>query len=415
MSDTTTTAPAPVAAAPATSTNETNAIADAILADWRTENKTEAPEAKPALTASDTSAIDKAIAATEPVVTDPVTEAETETEALPEGVTFDEATGRYRDASGKFVAKDGTPEVAEEAAHEVVTEEPKRTPATQFAVLEGDAEVEIPDNLQIRFTYKGEERVEPLDKVVRLAQNGAYNHEVAQQVKQIPQLQQQIQQEQQTRQQVEAAMRERDQIIESLLSDENYLYATREAWMRENTPEAQLQREREQLQQERQSWAQEQTQRQVEAFASTVVLPTFEALTTQYPSVTAEEAYGRFSLLTAPMLVGGVVPPTRFAEVQSILTHDLPAWMAEVNESRASATRQQTEAAQAKVKQAQLQTVKARKQLTRSVRPVANTTPTSAGNARIADRTPTLPPPKTLDDAIDRALSKHLSTTNTAA
>lgn len=202
--------------------------------------------------------------------------------------------------------------------------------AAQFTVLDGEGELAIPD-LTIAFTANGRERKEPLDKVVKLAQMGVYNHEREQK------LEAQQAETHATKAQLaeaQAAIQQYQQYVESLLADETAYLMEQERYAQANTPEAKLAR----LEAERQAEqvrARYQQQAQVaEAFATNELLPALDTLHAALPTVSQEEIGAKLVVLMRPYERNGIVPPEAFPLIAQAVVSDVLPWAQQLHEER---------------------------------------------------------------------------------
>lgn len=262
-----------------------------------------------------------------------------------------------------------------------------------------EAEIEQLDEIEFAFTADGKERKVPLEKLVRYAQNGFYNHRLQQEVQQardiLPKYQQQLTELQQE-------LAETNKLAERLLTDEAYLERAQAEYQRLNSPEARAERAERKLSEREQQEQQQQQARRMADYLVENVVPKYEALLQQYPTVTHDEAWGRFNLLTAPMLVRGQLPPERLPEVARAIEQELAPWAAQLHESRTSDERRKTEARDAEVRKAQEKATLAKKQVARALKPVAKGSGTS---------TQSQPKPKaivTADDAMEDVIGSAL-------
>lgn len=210
---------------------------------------------------------------------------------------------------------------------------------TEFSVLDNEGEVIIPD-VKIRFKAKGEVRELPIDHVVRLAQFGYANEEREQQVlaarKFVAEAEQQSTAFQEQIQQYE-------QHYERLFNDPAFYEEARLAFLNQNTPEIRAQRAEQQLHRERVEIATQREQQQVVAFTQQALVPAITKLLADNPHVNEHEVIGRYTELTAPLLVQGRVPPSRFAHVQRLVNEDLAQWVEQKHVEREIDKRGQAE------------------------------------------------------------------------
>ena len=203
-----------------------------------------------------------------------------------------------------------------------------------YSVFQGADEVEIPADLKIKFKADGEEREVDLNSLVRQAQMGFYNEARANEIKEfreaLPEIEQTID-----------SLHEENRILREgwarvLSGDEDYFAQEQEAFLRAQSPEARAERAEYELQQERQRQAGSQVTQQASQFVRSLV-PEFESLQKDVPEVTWEEVVGKFNILTAPLMVRGQIPPTKFREVERIIKSELRPWAESQHERRVSA------------------------------------------------------------------------------
>lgn len=233
----------------------------------------------------------------------------------------------------------------------------ERKPMTEFAILDEQGELEIPD-VKIRFKAKGEERELPLDHVVRLAQFGFANEEREQQVMAARRFVAEAQQTQTTLQQ---QIQQYEQSYDRLFNDPGFYEAARLEYLQQNTPEARAQRAESQVHAIRQQQLAQQEDQQITAFVQQNLVPTVQTLLTNNPSVNEHEVLGRYTELTAPLLVNGRIPLNRLAYVQRLVSEDLASWVERQHYERQL---KQTQAAQAATRQTQ-ETATAKRQAAR--------------------------------------------------
>lgn len=315
---------------------------------------------------------------------------QTETEEAPQ-----------RDEKGRFLPKAEkaeTPVEGEQVAAPVVEGEPVAEPepepialpegmaavkkiegrelVAQFKVLDTDGELEVPD-ITLEFEANGKTRREPIDKVVKLAQMGVYNHEREQR---LVQTQQEVQQIKEQYTQVEARARALEQERERFLSDPDYLVQALTQYEQQNTPEARLTRDREQLEQQRAELEFQRINEQGEAFFTRELVPAIETITQALSTVGAEEIGARLVLVQERYKVhtpmGSYIPPSAYPQVKQALIADILPWAQQLHESRDSerklaidAAKQEAEAAKAKAKEAQVTAQKKTNLIGRTVKP----------------------------------------------
>lgn len=229
----------------------------------------------------------------------------------------------------------------------VEPEAPKVQPLTKFQVFDADGEVELPTNLKFKFKANGKEYEDLTpDKVVLLAQQGVYNHEKQQQIeaqrKEAETIKQTAALAEQKAQQLEA-------YYEQLFQNPEFYERAREEWAKDQTPEAQAARYRQQLAQRDQAQVQQQMVAQRQGFVQNYLVPRLSALLAENPTVNQNELIGQWSIMTAPMLVRGEVPVERLADVQALAENQLTHWVRSVHlERSAEATKKDKQVTAAK-------------------------------------------------------------------
>lgn len=267
------------------------------------------------------------------------------------------------------------PPVEAEAEAEPEPEKPKKQ--YEFQLADEKGELEVPEDLKITFKANGKVRENvPLEKVVQLAQMGVYNHEREQEVVQ-------IKQEAQTRaaevEQLRKSVEQYDTYFQRMFEDDVFAEEARAAYIAQNTPEAKARKAQAELQTYKAQVQQQQADVYVGQFIQQQILPSFERIMKENPTVDEHALLGRYSTLTAPFLVRGKFPINTLSKVQHLVENDLAYWARGIHNERTEADAAKT----AEVRKAQLEAAKAKRQLTRTATPASN------GNAA-----PTKPQPK---------------------
>lgn len=239
-----------------------------------------------------------------------------------------------------------------------------------FALFDEEGDLEIPEGVKVVFKGNGKVREVDFPTLIRHAQNGAYNeavHAEARELRtvrdqQVPQLEGRIGE-------LEQANQAQIALARRLFEDPEFYTATRQRYMAQNTPEARLERDRAALANERQQEQLSREARQAEQYVAQELEPVMAQLLQQFPTVTFEEAFGRFSLLTAPMLVNGRIPLNRLPDVHRLLEGEIGPWMALRHEERNAARAKDQEGVAAAKREAQVTTAKAKRALARVVAP----------------------------------------------
>lgn len=275
-----------------------------------------------------------------------------------------------------------TEEKVEEAAPEKApeAEAPKPAPLTKFAVYDNEGELEVPD-LFFNFKANGKEYEKvPLEKVVLLAQMGFSNQEREAQVLGAKKFVADAQQHIATQQEALDAYQE---YFRRIFEEPDFFDAARDEYAKQNTPEMRARRAEERVTkaEERERSVREDGARQ--QFVQTTLVPTVMKLLESYPSVSQEEVIGRYSMLTAPLLVRGAVPVQSLGTVQSLVENDLANWAKETHAVR-ELEKQRNVADVKRVKEvAQTQIQQQKNRLARSAAPpVASAAPMAPSNAK---------------------------------
>lgn len=267
-----------------------------------------------------------------------------------------------------------------------------RAPETPYQVADAQGELDLPD-LYFSFKANGKEyeRV-PLDKVVRFAQMGVYNAEKEAKFRDadisLGTLERRAAQ-------AETRVQELEKFYERLLADPSYYENAATLYAEQNTPEqrinraeertramqAQFELEREELRraarhevqsQELQSrYTREREDQQVSTFVKNELAPAFEHLITSNPLVNEREVLGQYTLLTAPLMDRGRIPPERLSEVKALVDHDLTNWIVAVSADREFAQREATK----KVQAARSAATVAKRQVARAAAPTGSPAP----------------------------------------
>lgn len=275
---------------------------------------------------------------------------------------------------------------------ESVTEErpaPVASPAP-FSLYDEKGEVEIPTTLTLKYKANGKEREQSLEQVVRLAQMGHYNEEREQQVLQ-------------TRHEATAAREREGQaaqraaqyetLMKRAFEDEQFFLDARAQYETQHTPEARAQRAEAERDQVLFAQRAQQEYQHVATVVNQSLLPALEQMQASYPTVPMDELFGRFTLLTAPLLDNGRVPLPRLREVQSLMDRELAPWAQSLHEHRTSQSQASTHATTA----ARQATALAKRSLARTVAPQGQ--PAPAGPV-----VPTLPPSASAQDQMQAIL-----------
>lgn len=313
----------------------------------------------------------------------------------------DPATPLPGDAVGDGAGEDELEPVVLPEGMAAVKKIEGRELAAAFKVLDGEGELEVPD-ISLEFEANGKTRREPIDKVVKLAQMGVYNHEREQRITQETQ---RIQSREHEFEQMATRAREMQQERERLLSDPDYLVAQLTRYEQENTPEARLTREREQVEQQRQEFQFQQMHAQGTQFFTGEIIPAIETITKALPFVSEEEIGAKLLLLSERFKVqtpqGSVVPPSAYAQVKAAFVAEVVPWAQQLHEHRdterktaAASSRKEVDKANTDKLAAQVASQKAKNLIGRTVKPG---TRSNAGTSTKETAPPK--PIRTLEDA----------------
>lgn len=240
---------------------------------------------------------------------------------------------------------------------------PTRQLVTKFQLHDDKQELEIPEELYITFKANGKdyEKV-PLDKVVQIAQMGVYNHDREQSLKAEKAQAEAAQAEaQKLRQMVQFY----EQQYERVFTDDEFAEIARAEFLKTRTPEARAQQAEQRLQQERQQWQQQAETQAVAQFTQNYLTPRIESLLQQNNTVTQYELIGRWNELMAPIMVGGKVPASKLANVQSLVDGELAHWAQGIHLERTAETAKREKA----LKALETEKIKAKRQVARAIAP----------------------------------------------
>jgi hypothetical protein len=278
--------------------------------------------------------------------------------------------------------------------------------ATEFTLRDAEGEVEVPA-LIVEYKANGKVRQDRLDQVVKLAQWGVYNEERDRKAQAIEQDYQQVAT---TAQQLEQLVAEREAQIERLLQDDEFLYAVRDAYSQETTPERQLARVEQEKEALQIGYAMQQITAEGERFYTAEVAPAVQMITDALPTITPAEVETRLQMVLhahAERAPNGqpYVPSSRYEAIRQYIVEDLVLWaqMAHARRTQpAAAASTETHAMQAELERAQVSAQKAKNLVSRVTKPTGQTM------RRMASAAPASPP-ATIDDAVESALSTALA------
>lgn len=242
-------------------------------------------------------------------------------EAAPEVADVEEVPAETVPTDSEGSEAGAAPE-APAATDQVEVPKAERQLMTEFKVLDQEGELEIPE-IEIEFKAKGEVRKLPLDHVVRLAQFGFANEEREQQVIAAKRF---VSEAQQKEVEFQKLVQQYEGYYDKIFNDPAFYEEARLAYLNQNSPEARAQRAEQQLQQISVARQNEQEKKVIAGFVEQTVMPAMSRLLSENPLVNENELIGRYTALTAPLLVNGRVPLTRLREVAHLVQSDLSTW-----------------------------------------------------------------------------------------
>lgn len=216
---------------------------------------------------------------------------------------------------------------------EVAVPKVERKLMTEFRVLDDEGELEIPE-IQVEFKAKGEVRKLPLDHVVRLAQFGYANEEREQQVLAAKRF---VGEAQQKEAEYQNAINQYEGYYEKIFNDPAFYEEARLVYQQQNSPESRALRAEKALAAERQQKVYAREEETIAGFVQQTVMPNMTRLLEENPMVNQTELVGRYTMLTAPLLVNGRVPLARLREVEHLVTSDLTTWAQQTQYERVTA------------------------------------------------------------------------------
>jgi len=277
--------------------------------------------------------------------------------------------------------------------------------ATEFTLKDAEGEVEIPD-LMVEYKANGKVRQDRLDQVVKLAQWGVYNAEREQQIKQV---EQQAQVTQQELQQYISVLEEREKQIERLLVDEDFLYAVREAYDAENSPERRAERAMQETENLRVQYQMADIERSGAQFYESEVSPAIDMIVTALPTIAPDELLERFTYAMQAHVERApngqaYIPASRYDAVRKYIVDDLASWAQFQHSRRAqpAAPSPVQATASKELERARVDAQKAKRVVGQATKPVGRAGGTGTEKPR-ASRI------ASVDDAVSSALDEVLS------
>ena len=308
--------------------------------------------------------------------------------AVPETPAEEVPTEAPTDVPTEVVAEDA------EAPAEQPAEEPAEEPAvalpegyvavpvvedklaTEFTLRDAEGEVEVPA-LIVEYKANGKVRKDRLDQVVKLAQFGVYNAEREAKVQETEKMAQSLTEEK-TR--LAKVLEEREAQLERILTDDDFLLAVRDAYEKQNSPEARAQRAEEEARTLRVEREFAPVMAQNEQFNTAEVVPALETIVQALPSVTMEELEERLhmaALANAEVAPTGqrYIPPSRFEAIRKYIVEDLAVWAQIQHARRSESTRPSPEVATAKAEadKARIEAQKAKRLVGQATKPIGST------------------------------------------
>jgi hypothetical protein len=266
--------------------------------------------------------------------------------------------------------------------------------ATDFVLRDAEGEVEVPE-LMVEYKANGKVRKDRLDQVVKLAQFGVYNEERERKVQAVEESVQTLASE---REQLTRLLSERENQLERMLTDEDFLYAVRDAYERQNTPEVRAQRAEDETKLLRAERELAPVLSQNDTFNNAEVVPALEMIARALPSVTMDELEQRLEIVALANAETGptgtkYIPPSRFNTIRQYISEDLAIWAQYQHARRSESSRPSPEVATARA-----ETDKARIAAQKAKRLVGQATrPMSSANGKVLARK--AKPPANVDEA----------------
>jgi hypothetical protein len=224
-------------------------------------------------------------------------------------------------------------------------EAPAPKPVTDFLVEDADGDEVDVSGVEVTFMANHEAHTLPLDRVVRLAQMGKYNEALQTEVKE-------------TRTQYADLQSQLEEVTKLAESRADLAIAASRAEDRL----AAIAR-----QQEGSKFA-----AQVTEFVDNSLYPAFTEIQTMYPSVSAEELWGRFSMATAHISRNGIIPPSHWREAMQVVDRDLGPFAAQLHDQRTEHVASAKASESAAVRKAQEEATRAKKMVAKAIRPAGS-------------------------------------------
>lgn len=283
--------------------------------------------------------------------------------------------------------------------------------ATQFVLYDQDGEVEVPD-LMVKYQANGKERNDRLDQVVKLAQWGAYNQERDQKAKQVEQQYATVKAE---ADELSDTLAEREAQLERLLQDDDFLFAAREAYERENSPERRAARADERAQAAEVSAQLAPIVAEGQRFYTQEVGPALARIAQVLPGVTAEELDQRMALaMQAHAQMGPhgqpIVTPAKYDALRTYIVEDLAVWAKAMHEYRSTGKVGAPMAAMPTAAKPSPELVRAQREAQKAKNTIARAIKPTGGAATKEKRIGTkATAPSSVDDALAAAMDSVLA------
>ena len=194
--------------------------------------------------------------------------------------------------------------------------EPVKLP---FEAMTDDAPMDaaVLAKMQLTFNANGKQETVSLADVVRRAQS---EPGIQQQARQFRLNAEQLQQEKDAR---DGELEQVRAIALRMARDHDFHATVTQQLEQYDAPESRADRAEQALATERkrqqETSEQEQFNTTVQSFGMNVVAPTLNDLFTKYPNVNPQEIMGQFTVDTQPILVNGIIPPSRHDELAAYL------------------------------------------------------------------------------------------------
>jgi len=271
---------------------------------------------------------------------------------------------------------------------------------TEFVVRDSEGEEVEPPALMIEYKANGKVRKDRLDKVVKLAQFGVHNQEREQSFL--------AKQEEMTKEveSIAGQLEVREDQLRKLLEDEEAYLQVRERYLQENAPDKRVARAESEVKELKARQAQERVAVQAEQFYTGTVVPSLEAIASEFPEVELEEVSAHFSSALMPVMRNGVVPLEVYPQIEQYIETELREWAEQKHATRVKRYQGEKAKAEKEAEAAKVAAAKAKRTAATAVRPATRSGTTPAKSTK----------PKanmSLEDAEEDALSSVLASLRT--